>query len=195
MIMRSNSNNYVLMTSVKPIILPFKNVYPKISDKAFIAPGATIIGDVEIGDYSSVWPGVVIRGDVNFIRIGQRTNIQDGTVIHVTRHSIAGEGDNGATIIGDNITIGHNAMLHGCVLEDACFVGMSSTIIDGAVVETGGMVAAGAVVTPNKIVASGELWAGNPAKKMRDMRDPEKAFIMKSAQNYVNDMKDHLDSY
>lgn len=178
-----------------PVILPFKGKFPKISDKAFIAPGAVIIGDVEIGEYSSVWPNVVIRGDVNYIRIGKRTNIQDGTVIHVTRHSVAGEGENGTTLIGDNITIGHNAMLHACKLENACFVGMSSTIIDGAIVEAGAMVAAGAVVTPNKIVKSGELWAGNPAKFMREMRQPEKDFIMKSAQNYVNDMNNHLDSY
>lgn len=184
-----------MIEAPKPIILPFKGIYPKISDKAFIAPGAVVIGDVEIGDYSSIWPNVVVRGDVNYIRIGQRTNIQDGTVIHVTRNSIAGEGEKGATIIGDNITIGHNAMLHACKLQDACFIGMSSTIIDGAVIETGGMVAAGAVVTPNKVVKSGELWAGNPAKLMREMRQSEKDFIMKSAQNYVNDTKDHLESY
>ncbi len=179
----------------EPIILPFKGIYPKISDKAFIAPGAVIIGDVEIGDYTSVWPNVVIRGDVNYIRIGKRTNIQDGTVVHVTRNSIAGDGEAGATIIGDNITIGHNAMLHACKLQDACFIGMSSTIIDNALVESGAFVAAGAMVTSNKIVKTGELWAGNPAKCLREMKQSEKDFIMKSAQNYVNDMNDHLESY
>jgi carbonic anhydrase/acetyltransferase-like protein (isoleucine patch superfamily) len=182
------------MTTPKPTILPFKGIYPKISDKAFIAPGATVIGDVEIGDYSSVWPGVVIRGDVNYIRIGERTNIQDNTVIHVTRNSIAGE-EKGMTIIGSGITIGHMAMLHACKLEDNCFIGMSSTIIDGAVIETGAMVAAGAIVTPNKTVPSGQLWAGNPAKYFRDLKQAEIDFIPKSAQNYVNDMKDHLESY
>lgn len=174
----------------KPIILPYKGIYPKIHPTALIMPGATIIGDVEIAEYSSVWPGCVIRGDVNYIRIGKRTNIQDGTVIHVTRPQIAGEG--GMTLIGDNITIGHMVMLHACTLEDACFVGMKATIIDGACVKTGGMVAAGAVVTYNKIVPAGEIWAGNPAKLLREMKQSEKDFILKSAQNYVNDANDYV---
>ena len=177
----------------KPIILPFKGISPKISDKAFIAPGAVIIGDVEIGEYSSIWPGVVIRGYVNYIRIGKRTNIQDGTIIHVTRPSIAGE--TGQTIIGDNITIGHQAMLHACTLEDECFIGMSATAMDGAIVKSGGMLAAGAVLTPNKQVPKGQIFAGNPAKYMRDMKQAESDFILKSANNYVQDMKDHLSSY
>ncbi len=155
-------------------------------------PGATVVGDVEIGEYSSVWPGCVIRGDVNIVRIGKRTNIQDGTVIHVTRPQIAGQG--GQTIIGDNITIGHMVMLHACTLEDACFVGMKASVIDGAVVKTGGMVAAGAVVTYRKIVPAGEIWAGNPAKLLREMKQAEKDFIMQSAQNYVNDAADYLDA-
>jgi len=176
----------------KPIILPYKGIFPKIHPTALIMPGATVIGDVEIGEYSSVWPGCVIRGDVNYIRIGKRTNIQDGTVIHVTRPQIAGE--SGMTIIGDNITIGHKVMLHACTLESACFVGMSACIIDSAVVRTGGMVAAGAVVTYRKIVPAGEIWAGNPAKLLREMKQSEKDFIMQSAQNYVNDASDYLSS-
>ena len=183
----------IKMDSPKPIILPFNGVYPKISDKAFVAPGAVIIGDVEIGEYSSIWPGVVIRGDVNYIRIGRRTNIQDNSVVHVTRPQIAGE--SGMTIIGDNITIGHMAMLHACTLKDNCFVGMSSTIIDGAVIESNAMVAAGAIVTPNKKIPQGQLWAGNPAKYMRDLKQAELDFIPQSAENYVNDMKAHLESY
>ena len=163
---------------------------PKIHPTACIMPGATIIGDVKIGEYSSVWPGVVIRGDVNYIRIGKRTNIQDGSVIHVTRPQIAGE--NGMTIIGDNVTIGHMVMMHACTLEDACFIGMKATVIDGARVKTGGMVAAGAVVTYNKIVPAGEIWAGNPAKLLREMKQTEKDFILQSAQNYVNDAADYL---
>jgi len=178
------------MTTPKPIILPHNGIWPKIDKSACIMPGCTIIGDVEIGSESSVWPGVVIRGDVNYIRIGKRTNIQDGTVIHVTRPSIAG--DIGMTIIGNNITIGHKAMLHACNLQDASFVGMAATIIDGATVETGGFVAAGAMVTSNKIVKDGELWAGNPAKCLREMKQAEKDFIMKSAENYVQDAKSYL---
>lgn len=174
----------------KPIILPYKGIYPKIHPTALIMPGAVVIGDVEIGEYSSIWPGVVVRGDVNYIRIGKRTNIQDGSVIHVTRPQIAGE--SGMTIIGDNITVGHKVMLHACTLEDACFVGMGAVIIDGAVVKTGGMVAAGAVVTYRKVIPQGEIWAGNPAKLLREMKQSEKDFIMQSAQNYVNDANDYI---
>jgi carbonic anhydrase/acetyltransferase-like protein (isoleucine patch superfamily) len=170
-----------------PIILPYKDKFPKIDPTALIMPGAVIIGDVEIGAYSSVWPGVVIRGDVNYIRIGSRTNIQDGTVIHVTRPQIAGE--QGMTIIGDNITIGHKCMLHACTLENACFVGMGAVVIDGATVKTGGMVAAGAVVTYKKVINSGEIWAGNPAKLLREMKQSEKDFILQSAEN---DAKNYL---
>jgi gamma-carbonic anhydrase len=176
----------------KALILPFKGINPKIHPTACIMPGAVIIGDVEIGEYSSIWPGVVIRGDVNYIRIGKRTNIQDGSIVHVTRPEIAG--DTGMTIIGDNITIGHKVMMHACTLEDACFIGMNSCIIDGAVVKTGGMVAAGAIVTYKKIVPAGEIWAGNPAKLMREMKQSEKDFILQSAQNYVNDAADYINA-
>lgn len=178
---------------MKPTILPYKGIYPKIHETAFIAPNATIIGDVEIGEYSSVWPGCVIRGDVNIIRIGKRTNVQDGTIIHVTRPSIAGE--SGQTIIGDNITIGHSATIHACTLEDESFIGMGSIILDGAIVKKGGMLAAGALLAPNKQLPGGQIWAGNPAKYMRDMKDAEKAFIKISAENYVNDAKAHKESY
>jgi len=163
----------------KPIILPYKGIMPKIADDAFIAPGAVIIGDVEIGSQTNIWFGTVIRGDVNTIRIGERTNIQDGTVIHVTRET-------GPTKIGSGITIGHSVLLHACTLEDDCFVGMHATVMDHAVVESNAMVAACANVTYNKRVVSGELWAGNPAKKLRDMKQEEIDFIPKSAQNYTN---------
>ncbi|MDX1975415.1 MAG: gamma carbonic anhydrase family protein [Rickettsiales bacterium] len=174
-----------------PIILPYKGEYnpngisPTISDKAFIAPGAAVIGDVQIGADSGVWFGCVIRGDVNIIRIGERTNIQDGTMIHVTRKT-------GPTIIGSNVTIGHSALLHACTLEDACFVGMRATIMDGAVVESGGWVAAGALVTPGKRIPKGQIWAGNPAKYFRDLTPDEIAFIPVSAQNYVAHAQEYL---
>jgi carbonic anhydrase/acetyltransferase-like protein (isoleucine patch superfamily) len=179
------------MIHEKAIILPYKGIYPKIHESAFIAAGAVIIGDVEIGEQSSVWPNCVIRGDVNIIRIGKRTNIQDGTVIHVTRPSIAG--DKGQTIIGDNITIGHKVMLHACTLEDESFIGMASVIMDGAVVKTNGWVAAGAVVNPRKEIPRGEIWAGNPAKFLRSLKAEEMNFILKSADNYVNDSKAYTD--
>jgi carbonic anhydrase/acetyltransferase-like protein (isoleucine patch superfamily) len=162
----------------EPLILPFQEKTPRIAEDAFIAPGAVIIGDVEIGSKTSVWFGCVIRGDVCHIRIGERTNIQDNTVIHVTRKT-------GPTIIGSGITIGHNALLHACTLKDDCFIGMGATVMDDAIVESGGMLAAGALLTPGKTVPSGELWAGNPAKLFRPLKQQETDFIPVSAQNYV----------
>jgi len=163
---------------MKPTILPYKGIMPTIADDAFIAPNATIIGDVHIGAKSNVWFGCIIRGDVNHIRIGERTNIQDGTVIHVTRKI-------GPTIIGSGITIGHAALLHACTLEDDCFVGMGATVMDDAVIESNAMLAAGALLTPRKRIASGQLWAGNPASYFRALKDAEAEFIPVSAQNYV----------
>lgn len=162
----------------QPIILPYKGIMPRIAEDAFIAPGAVVIGDVEIGSETNIWFGCVIRGDVNTIRIGERTNIQDGTVIHVTRKT-------GPTKIGSGITIGHSVLIHACTLEDECFIGMHSTIMDNVIVKSHGMVAAGALVTPGKIVPPEEIWAGNPAKFLRKMRQEELDFIPISARNYV----------
>ena len=170
--------------NLEPIILPYKGILPTIHPHAYIAPGAVVIGDVHIGAFSNVWFGCVIRGDVNTIRIGERTNIQDGTVVHVTRKT-------GPTTIGSGITIGHSVLLHACTLQDDCFVGMHATVMDGVVVESHAMVAAGALVTYNKRIAKGELWAGNPAKLMRPMKPEETAFIPVSAQNYVNLAKEY----
>lgn len=163
---------------MQPYIQPYRGIWPKIHPTAFIAPGAVVIGDVEIGAESNVWYGCVIRGDVNHIRIGERTNVQDGTVIHVTRVT-------GPTLIGSGVTIGHAVLLHACTLEDDCFIGMRSTIMDAAVVESGAWVAAGAVITPSKKVLSGQVWAGVPAKYFRDMTPEEKAFIPVSSSNYT----------
>lgn len=160
------------------LILPFGIHLPRIDPTAWVAPNATITGDVEIGPETSVWFNVVIRGDVYAIRIGVRTNIQDGTIIHATK-------DLAGTTIGDEVTIGHAAMLHACTLRDRCFIGMKAIVMDQAVVESYAMVAAGAVVTPGKRVPSGELWAGNPARKLRELSEAERAFMAKSAANYV----------
>ncbi len=174
-----------------PLILPYRGEYnpqgisPTISPKAFVAPGAAVIGDVHIGAESGIWFGVVIRGDVNYIRIGERTNVQDGTVIHVTRGT-------GPTMIGSNVTIGHSALLHACTVEDGAFIGMRATLMDGVVVESGAQVAAGALVTPGKRIPSGQLWAGSPAKYFRDLTDVEKAFIPISADNYVKHVTEYL---
>lgn len=136
------------------VILPFKNILPRIAAGVFVAPTAAVIGDVEIGEDSSIWFGCTVRGDVNNVVIGKRTNIQDGTVIHVS-NSLQG------TYIGDDVTVGHMALLHACTIEDGAFVGMKACVMDGAVVEAGAMVAAGALVTPGKRVPKGQLWAGS----------------------------------
>ncbi len=172
------------MTHPGAIILPYRGLYPTIDPSAFIAPGAVVIGDVHIGAETGVWFGVVIRGDVNQIRIGARTNIQDGTIIHVTRKT-------GPTTIGSGVTIGHQALLHACTLEDDCFVGMGATIIDHAIVESGGFVAAGAVVPPKKRILQGQMWGGNPARYMRDLTPEESAFIPVSAENYVKHVHEY----
>src|SRR5579863_3252898 len=166
------------------IILPYKNTLPRIDESAFIAQNAVITGDVEIGPDSSIWFGCVMRGDVNEIRVGARTNIQDGTIVHCTRNKFG-------CYIGSDITIGHAAILHACILEDGCFVGMGATVMDGARVESGAMVAAGALVTPGKVVKKGELWAGNPAKPMRALTEAELAFFPVSAEHYVNLARDY----
>ncbi len=161
-----------------PLIKPYKDKFPKIDPSVFIAENAVIIGDVEIGKDSSVWYNVVIRGDVNYIRIGERTNIQDGTIIHVDHAKYP-------TIIGNEVTVGHNVMLHACTIQDRCLIGMSSTIMDGVIVESGSIVAAGALVPPGKVVKSGTLWAGVPAKYVRDLTEKEKEWLEKSFKNYV----------
>lgn len=167
-----------------PLILPYKGVLPTIHPEAWIAPGAVVIGDVHIGAETNVWFNCVIRGDVCPIRIGERTNIQDGTVVHVTRKT-------GPTSIGSGITIGHSALIHACTLEDGCFIGMHATVMDNAVVESGGMLAAGGLLTPGKRIPSGQLWAGNPAKPFREMKQEERDFIPISADHYVKLAKDY----
>ena len=174
----------------KADIRPFKGIFPKIADGAYVDQASCLIGDVTIGKDSSIWPMVVARGDVNFIKIGERTNIQDGSVLHVT-HKNAHNGFLGKPlIIGNDVTVGHKVCLHGCVLEDECFIGMGATIMDGTVVQSGAMVAAGALVAENKVVESGWLYAGVPAKKFRELNDAEKAWLKKSADNYVKFSKE-----
>ncbi|MEI6985683.1 MAG: gamma carbonic anhydrase family protein [Rhodospirillaceae bacterium] len=160
------------------MILPYKGKLPTIHNTTFVAPTAVVIGDVEIGEECGIWFGCVVRGDVNVIRIGKRTNIQDGTIIHVASK---GQG----TFIGDDITVGHMAVLHACTLEDGCFIGMKACVMDGAYVETGAMVAAGALVTPGKRVKAGQLWAGSPARFLRDVTLEELAFFTESAAHYA----------
>ncbi len=169
------------------IILSYRGVSPRIAESAFIAPMATVIGDVEIGEDSNIWFGCVIRGDVNEIRIGARTNIQDGTVVHVSREKYG-------TYIGSDITIGHMALIHACTLEDGCFIGMRATIMDGCVVSSGAMVAAGALITSGKLVAAGQLWAGAPAKRVRDLSEADSASIAATTAHYVRLAREYRDA-
>lgn len=166
-------------------IRTFQGITPLLGARAYVDEAATVIGDVVLGDDVSVWPGTVIRGDVNFIRIGARSNIQDGTVIHVTHDGPYGTPGGLATVIGEDVTIGHGAIVHACVIEDACLIGMGSTILDGAVVRKNGFVGAGAVIAPGKTVGSGELWLGNPARCVRRLGEKEIEKLYYSAQHYV----------
>jgi carbonic anhydrase/acetyltransferase-like protein (isoleucine patch superfamily) len=160
-----------------PVLLPYGDKTPSIAPGVFVAATAAIIGDVEIGTGSSVWFGCVLRGDVNFIRIGEDTNIQDGTVVHVRTR-----GD--PAIIGNGVTIGHSAVLHACTLQDASFVGMQAVVLDGCRIETDAMLAAGALLAPGTRVGKGELWAGRPAKCVRALNADEIAYIKETALNY-----------
>ncbi|KAJ3698112.1 hypothetical protein LUZ61_001817 [Rhynchospora tenuis] len=157
---------------------------PIISKDAFVAPSAAVMGDVLIGRGSSVWYGVVLRGDVNSIRIGSGSNIQDNTLVHVAKFNSSGKAL--PTIIGDNVTIGHGAVLHACTVEDEAFVGMGAILLDGAVVEKNAMVGAGSLVRQGTRIPSGEVWAGNPAKFLRKLTEEEIASIKESASIYTN---------
>ncbi len=154
----------------KAIILPYKGAMPKIDSSAYVAPNATLTGDVVIGADSSIWFNTVVRGDVNNIIIGARTNIQDNSVIHVASK---GQG----TYIGDDVTVGHMALLHACTIGHRAFIGMQACIMDDAKVEDEAMVAAGALVTPGKVVGRHEMWAGRPAKKKRNLKAEEIEYL------------------
>ncbi len=177
------------------MLRPFRSVLPKVHPTAFVDQSAQVIGDVEIGEESSVWMNVVIRGDVNSIRIGDRTNIQDGTVIHVTHDGPYGTPGGLATVIGEDVTIGHGAIVHACVIEDACLVGMGSTILDGAIVRKNGFVGAGALIPPGKTVGSGELWLGNPARCVRRLSEAEIGQLYYSAQHYLRLKDQYLSAH
>ena len=165
------------------VIRPHHGVTPTVAASAFVAETATIIGDVTIGEQASIWYGCVLRGDGNFIRVGARTNIQDGTIVHVNHEREGAAGTR--TIIGADVTIGHMALIHACTLEDGCFIGMQACVMDGAVVESGAMVAAGALVTPGKRVKRGELWGGSPARLMRKLTESELKYFSYTVEHYL----------
>jgi carbonic anhydrase/acetyltransferase-like protein (isoleucine patch superfamily) len=167
------------------LLRPYQGVRPTLGERAYIDPAATVVGDVVLGDDVSIWPGTVVRGDVNFIRIGARTNVQDGSVIHVSHDGPHAKLGGFATVIGADVTIGHKAIVHACRIEDAVLIGMGAIVLDGAVVRRHGFVGAGALVAPGKEVGEGELWLGNPARKVRMLGDAEIEALYYSAQHYV----------
>lgn len=168
-------------------LLGYQNILPKIHETVYIAEGVVIAGDVKIGEGSNIWFNSVLRGDVNPIRIGKNTNIQDSTVIHTSRF-------NGPVEIGDNVTVGHMALIHACIVHSNAFIGMRATIMDHAIVEEYGFVAAGSLVTPKKIVKSKELWAGIPAKFVRYLTDEELEQMQDTISTYLRISKEYKDS-
>jgi carbonic anhydrase/acetyltransferase-like protein (isoleucine patch superfamily) len=164
-------------------LFAFRNVMPRIAESAFVAPTAAVIGDVSVGEESGIWFQCVLRGDTAPITIGARTNIQDGTIIHVNPGM--------PTAIGDDVTVGHAAIIHACTLHDRAFVAMGATVLDGAVIESGGMLAAGALLTPGKRIGPGELWAGSPAKLMRMLSEEDAARCARTAASYVGLARAH----
>lgn len=174
-------------------LLSFAGRTPRIDPQAFVAPGAQLIGDIEIGPEASIWYNCVLRGDVNRIRIGARTNIQDGTVLHVdSPRPETPEGH--PTLIGEDVLIGHLAMVHGCILDDRAFVGLGAIVMDGCRIESDAMLAAGAMLTPGKTIPSGQLWAGRPAKYVRDLTPADIEGMRSGVAHYVELAKRHREA-
>lgn len=169
----------------EPLILPHHGKWPEIDPSAFVAPSADVIGEVKIGAESSVWFQVVVRGDVESITIGKRTNIQDLTMLHVDRRECP-------LVIGDEVTVGHKVTLHGCTVGNRVLVGMGATIMNKAVIGDDSIVAAGALVTEGKVFPPKSLIIGAPAKALRELRPEELAFLTKSANNYVGDSREYI---
>lgn len=171
-------------------IAPFNGIWPKIHDSAFIAPGCRIIGDVEIGPESSIWYNCVIRGDSNIIRIGARTNIQDGSVVHCDSAK-PGRPEGFPTYIGDDVLIGHMAMIHGCTLENRAFVGLGAVVMDGCTVSSDAMLAAGALLSPGRTVPPRQMWIGRPAAMARELNDAQLADLQRGVAHYVANGQAH----
>lgn len=174
-------------------IRSYKGIAPKIGERVYIDESSVLVGDIVLGDDSSIWPLVAARGDVNHIQIGDRTNVQDGSVLHVTHKNP--ENPNGyPLLIGNDVTIGHKVMLHGCTIKDRVLVGMGAIVLDGVTIEQDVMIGAGSLVPPHKTLESGFLYVGSPVKQARPLTDKERAFLQKSSDNYVQNKNDYLES-
>jgi carbonic anhydrase/acetyltransferase-like protein (isoleucine patch superfamily) len=169
----------------------YRGRVPKLGARAYVDPAASVIGDVELGDDVSIWPAAVLRGDVERIRVGARSNVQDGAILHVTHDGPYTPGGL-PCIVGTDVTIGHGAVIHACTIEDCCLIGMHATVLDGAVVRRHAFVGAGALIAPGKVVGEGELWIGNPARCTRRLSDTEIDALRYSARHYVELKDDYL---
>jgi carbonic anhydrase/acetyltransferase-like protein (isoleucine patch superfamily) len=167
------------------MIRSFNNINPEIHETAYIDEQSTVIGNVKIGKDSAIWPQVVVRGDINSIKIGDRTNIQDGSILHVT-HASEFCPSGYALSIGNDVTVGHSAVIHACTIKDTVLIGMGSIILDGATINSECMLAAGSLVGPGKELESGYLYVGSPAKKLRELSEQEMKFLSYSAKGYVD---------
>ena len=174
------------------VLRPYKDLFPKQGDRVMIDSSSVVIGDVRMDDDVSIWPLVAIRGDVNYVSIGARTNIQDGSVLHVT-HKSSYNPEGNPLIVGEEVTVGHKVMLHGCTIGNRVLVGMGSILLDGVVVEDEVMIGAGSLVPQNKRLESGFLYLGSPVKQIRPLTEAEKEGLRYSANNYVKWKNDYLD--
>jgi len=172
-------------------IRPYKGILPTIGARAYIDEAAAVIGDVVVGEDTSIWPMCSVRGDVNIIRIGRRTNIQDGSILHGT-HEYEGLPGGWGVSVGDDVTIGHQCIIHGCSVESNCLIGMGSEILDGAILRAGVFLGAGSLVTEGKELEGGYLWMGRPAKRVRPLTTEEQAWFKYSAKHYVDLKNDYL---
>lgn len=161
----------------------YHNISPKLASGAWVDDAAVVIGKCELGEEVSIWPNATLRGDVNDIKIGDRSNIQDGAVVHTTHQSDITKGSQ--CVVGNDVTVGHNAVLHGCIIEDECLIGMGAVVLDNAVVQKHVLVGANSLVPPGKVLESGYLYVGSPVKQARALTDDEKAFFKYSAAHYV----------
>ena len=162
----------------------FESIHPQLGDRVFVDPTALVVGDVEIGDDSSIWPMATVRGDVHSIKIGARSSVQDGCVLHVTH---AGPYDPAGhdLVIGDDVTVGHKAMIHGCIIESHCLIGMGSVVMDNAIIHSNVVLGANSLVPPGRELEGGFLWVGSPARKIRPLTEEELSFFQYSSDNYV----------
>jgi len=172
-------------------IRPYQDTSPQLGERVFVDPSSVVLGDVVLGDDCSVWPMTTIRGDMHRIRIGDRCSIQDGSVLHIT-HAGPYNPDGFPLIIGDDVTIGHKALLHGCTIQDRILIGMGAIVMDGAVIESEVILAAGSIVPPGKVLKSGFLYRGSPAKEARPLTEQEISFFTYTAANYVRLKDKHI---